>query len=87
MPETHAGCPAEQLRSIDRLRHRWRCARSKSNAMTCGEDREKEESYADAMNHIRTKVVFALFRRSILCLRGCRSMKEGATKRFNWSDH
>ena len=33
------------------------------------------ESYADVIGYIRTKVSFALLRSSVLCLRGCRSLK------------
>ena len=33
------------------------------------------EPYADVVSFIRTKVSFALLRSSILCIRGCRSLK------------
>ena len=35
----------------------------------------RNESYADSITFIRTKVSFALLRSSILCIRGCRSLK------------
>ena len=33
------------------------------------------ELYSDVIGYIRTKVSFALLRSSVLCLRGCRSLK------------
>ena len=36
---------------------------------------KSEDTYAEAMNYIRTKVSFALLKSSVLCLRGCRSLK------------
>ena len=38
---------------------------------------QKDASYADAIAYIRTKLSFAVFRCSILCIRGCRSTKIG----------
>ena len=32
-------------------------------------------TYVEVMDYIRTKVCFALFKSSVLCLRGCRSLK------------
>ena len=34
-----------------------------------------DDSYADIIGYIRTKVSFALLKSSVLCLRGCRSLK------------
>ena len=36
---------------------------------------KKEDSYSDVITYIRTKLIFALLRSSILCLRGARSMR------------
>ena len=36
---------------------------------------KRNDTYQDTMNYIRTKISFALLRSSILCLRGCRTIK------------
>ena len=36
---------------------------------------KSEDTYAEVMGYIRTKVSFALLKNSVLCLRGCRSLK------------
>ena len=36
---------------------------------------KSEDTYAEVMDYIRTKVSFALLKSSVLCLRGCRSLK------------
>ena len=36
---------------------------------------KSEDTYAEVMGYIRTKVSFALLKSSVLCLRGCRSLK------------
>ena len=36
---------------------------------------KRNEPYADVVSYIRTKLSFALLRSSILCIRGCRSLK------------
>ena len=36
---------------------------------------KSEDTYAEVMCYIRTKVSFALLKSSVLCLRGCRSLK------------
>ena len=37
---------------------------------------KRQESYAESINYIRTKISFALLRSSILCIRGCRSLRK-----------
>ena len=36
---------------------------------------KRNESFSDTINFMRTKVTFALLRRAILCLRGCKNLK------------
>ena len=36
---------------------------------------KRNESYSDTINFIRTKISFALLRSAILCLRGCKNLK------------
>ena len=36
---------------------------------------KSEDTYAEVMGYISTKVIFALLKSSVLCLRGCRSLK------------
>ena len=36
---------------------------------------KRNESYSDTINFIRTKISFALLRSAILCLRGCKKLK------------
>ena len=44
---------------------------------------KKKETYMDTISYIRTRVSFALLRSSILCLRGCRSLKTANTRTEN----
>ena len=37
---------------------------------------KRQESYPESINYIRTKISFALLRSSILCIRGCRSLRK-----------
>ena len=37
---------------------------------------KRQESYPESINHITTKISFALLRSSILCIRGCRSLRK-----------
>ena len=39
---------------------------------------KKNERYSNVMNFLRTELSFALLRSTILCLRGCRALKEHA---------
>ena len=36
---------------------------------------KSEDTYAEVMGYLRTKVSFALLKSSVLCLRGCRSLR------------
>ena len=40
---------------------------------------KREEKYSDVMSFIRTKISFALLKSSILCIRGCRTLKSTYT--------
>ena len=37
---------------------------------------KRQESYPESINYIRTKISFALLGSSILCIRGCRSLRK-----------
>ena len=37
---------------------------------------KRQESYRESINYIKTKISFALLRSSILCIRGCRSLRK-----------
>ena len=64
--------------SIRWLHRRCCIFRSESDASTSRKNisEKRDDSYSDTMNYIRTKLSFALLRSSILCLRGCRTLKK-----------